>query len=399
MTDSQRTAGLNAVIERLRSFVSAREWQQFHDPKNLAMAIASEAGELLSEFRWVEGHDADHHARSPVHRPNVENEVADVAIALLLFCDRAGIDLLSAIDRKLSINEENYPASASLGKAERPVVGGGDSPSRVMAVDWSGERGGGAKTTWLAEIFEGQVIRLENGRTRDQLADELIRATRRHPDTIVGLDFAFSFPEWFVRQLGASNHAALCHLVSLNGEKWLHECQSPFWGRPGVRNPKSGEEFRKTELGVGRLVGGQSKSVFQIAGAGTVGTGSISGMPVLAKLRDAGLAIWPFDEAVLPAVVEIYPRLLTGPVKKSNGAERARYLGVNYPNLNDGFRVQAGSSEDAFDALVSALVMWQSIAELPPIGRGSSAAAAIEGEIWAPSAVVAGAANATPNPQ
>ena len=397
MMIGQEDARLQAVVERLRSFVAARKWWKFHDPKNLAMAIASEAGELLSELRWVDGHDADRHVSSTEHRPNIENEVADVAIALLLFCDRTGIDLLSAIDRKITINEFNYPARASRGEAERPVTTGVARPSRVIAVDWSGEASGGAKTTWLAEVCNGQVIRLENGRTREQVADELIRIVHNYPDTVIGLDFAFSFPEWFVRHIGAADHTALWQAVGERGEKWLADCESPFWGRPGRKNPRAAEEFRSTERGVGRLVGGQSKSVFQIGGAGTVGTGSIRGMPVLLKLRGAGIAIWPFDKPVLPVVVEIYPRLLTGPVKKSHPTERDRYLYANFPDLSATFRDQGMNSEDAFDALVSALVMWRSIDELPPNGQGSNSAATIEGEIWAPNAVSISARNTAPS--
>ena len=388
MTIGQADARLQAVIERLRAFVAAREWKKFHDPKNLAMGIASEAGELLSELRWVDGHNADRHVGSTEHRPKIENEVADVAIALLLFCDRTGIDLLSAIDRKITINEFNYPAPTSRGRAERPVTTGVARPSRVIAVDWSGEVSGGAKATWLAEVCDGHVIRLENGRTRNQVANELIRIVHEHPETVVGLDFAFSFPAWFVRHLGGADHTALWQAVGERGEKWLADCESPFWGRPGIKNPRAGEGFRSTEKGVGRLVGAHSKSVFQIGGAGTVGTGSIRGMPILLKLRDAGFAIWPFDKPVLPVVVEIYPRLLTGPVKKSDPIERDRYLSANFPELSATLRVQSINSEDAFDAIVSALVMWRSIDELPPNGQGSNSAAIIEGEIWVPSSVL-----------
>lgn len=376
MTIMQSDAKLQRVVERLRSFVDAREWKKFHDPKNLAMAIASEAGELLSELRWVEGSSADQHVGSAEHRPKIENEVADVAIALLLFCDRAGIDLLSAIDRKISINELNYPARASRGHAERPVATAVARPGRVIAVDWSGDAKGGAKTTWIAEVCDGQVIRLENGRTRNQVADELIRIVHEYPDTVVGLDFAFSFPEWFVRHLGAAVHVTLWRWVSDHGETWLADCDSPFWGRPGIRNPKITEEFRHTDKGVGRLLGGQPKSVFQIGGAGTVGTGSIRGMPILLRLRDAGFAIWPFDKPVLPVVVEIYPRLLTGPVRKSNEEERQRYLSLNFADLGSGFRERAIGSEDAFDHLsqecgevarvVPGLDMDKQHKELPP---------------------------------
>jgi dCTP diphosphatase len=118
-SSSDRLAELQA---RLRHFTAERDWSQFHDSKNLAMAIASEAGELLAELRWVNGADADAHVRADEHRTAVEHETADVAIALLLFCDRAGIDLLGAIENKIELNRQRYPVESSKGKSERTAL-------------------------------------------------------------------------------------------------------------------------------------------------------------------------------------------------------------------------------------------------------------------------------------
>jgi dCTP diphosphatase len=109
MTATNGSDRLAALIERLRRFAAARDWEQFHDPKNLAMAIASESGELLSELRWVSNDQADAHTRTTENRDRIESEVADIAILLLLFCERTGIDLLSAISRKIHLNEARYP--------------------------------------------------------------------------------------------------------------------------------------------------------------------------------------------------------------------------------------------------------------------------------------------------
>jgi dCTP diphosphatase len=103
---------LTAVHERIRAFVREREWEPFHDPKNLAMAIASEAGELCAELRWVASEDADAFAQRADVRPRIEDEVADVAITLLMFVDRAGIDLPRAIDAKMEKNRAKYPGPA-----------------------------------------------------------------------------------------------------------------------------------------------------------------------------------------------------------------------------------------------------------------------------------------------
>jgi NTP pyrophosphatase (non-canonical NTP hydrolase) len=115
MTDIER------IVSRLRAFTAERDWGTFHDPKNLAMLLASEAGELTALLRWVGNAEADAFVRSDEHRAEVEAEVADVAIALLLFCDRAGIDLLPAVEAKIARNAEKYPVERSRGHAGRPV--------------------------------------------------------------------------------------------------------------------------------------------------------------------------------------------------------------------------------------------------------------------------------------
>lgn len=114
------TDRLEQLRERLRRFTEERDWAQFHNPKNLAMAVVSEAGELAAELRWVEGAQSDDFVRTSPGRERVAHEVADVAIALLLFCDRSGIDLLDAVEAKIEVNGGRYPVEASRGRSERP---------------------------------------------------------------------------------------------------------------------------------------------------------------------------------------------------------------------------------------------------------------------------------------
>ncbi len=111
---------LESLTGALRQFVAERDWQQFHDPKNLAMLVASEAGELVAEYRWVRGEDADRHSAEPRARARIAAEVADVGIALLLLCDRIGLDLREAVAAKLAANAERYPIETSRGRPERP---------------------------------------------------------------------------------------------------------------------------------------------------------------------------------------------------------------------------------------------------------------------------------------
>jgi NTP pyrophosphatase (non-canonical NTP hydrolase) len=389
VTDAPNVDRLSALQDRLRQFVAERDWQQFHDPKNLAMAIASEAGELLSELRWVTSEKADEIVREPERRERIEREVGDVAIALLLLCDRVGIDLLSAVDRKIALNAVSYPAQLSRGRADRPS---GDSPfeavvtpfARVIAVDWSGVAAGGHETIWLAEVVDGVLMSLENGRSRDELTDRLIEIARVESNIVVGLDFAFAFPQWFSKERGLTSIGALWELVSNQGEAWLRDCEAPFWGRPGRKKPPLVAEYRQTELDVGRNAGGQAKSVFHVGGAGAVGTGSLRGMPHLARLQREGFSIWPFDKPRRPLVVEIYPLLLTGAVVKSSLEARESYLEGRFPTIADELRRTAASSEDAFDAAVSALVMSEHAVELASLQSNSDPMATLEGRIWAP---------------
>jgi len=107
-------------LGELRAFLAEREWEQFHDPKNLAMAVASEAGELLAEYRWVSNDEADAYSKKEEHRGCIAAEAADVGIALLLFCDRIGLDLIDAIREKTTLNRRNYPVEQSRGRWRRP---------------------------------------------------------------------------------------------------------------------------------------------------------------------------------------------------------------------------------------------------------------------------------------
>lgn len=100
---------LQNLIARLRRFTGEREWSRHHDPKNLAMLVASEAGELLHLFRWVKNEDADAFARRPESRPDIEAELADVAIGVLLLADRIGADLAAIVESKIARNAEKYP--------------------------------------------------------------------------------------------------------------------------------------------------------------------------------------------------------------------------------------------------------------------------------------------------
>jgi hypothetical protein len=196
-------------------------------------------------------------------------------------------------------------------------------PIRVLAIDWSGAKERAGQKIWLAEAAAGTLSRVENGRDRHGILDHLLDESRRSGRLIVGLDFAFSLPSWFLAQRQVVDGPGLWTQVTSSAEEWLAACPPPFWGRPRKPCPRDSCQFRRTEQDVGVTAGIRPKSVFQIGGAGAVGTESLRGMPILLRLRDAGFAVWPFDDVHLPLVVEIYPRLLTRAVNKSRRDSRA----------------------------------------------------------------------------
>jgi NTP pyrophosphatase (non-canonical NTP hydrolase) len=108
---------LDALRERLRAFARARDWEQFHSPKNLTMALIVEAAELVEHFQWLT--EAQSRALAPATRAEVEHELADVFIYLVRLADLLGVDLLAAAARKIELNEKKYPADAVRGSAEK----------------------------------------------------------------------------------------------------------------------------------------------------------------------------------------------------------------------------------------------------------------------------------------
>jgi hypothetical protein len=272
---------------------------------------------------------------------------------------------------------------------------------RIIAIDWSGRRGRDqARVIWLGEVVGGQLVRLESGRTRTEIVDLLIAEASRDPSLIVGLDFAFSVPAWYLHDRWLAPPALWAKLRSealtpamrrLGLARWLNEPEFPFWTtRESHALLAPGMEFRRTENEVRRR-GIQPKSVFQLVGAGQVGRGSLYGMQALDWLAASGFRIWPFDPPGFPLVVEIFPRLLTGPVRRNSEGERNRYL-ARVPMASE-LRERAVRSEDAFDAAVSALVMGRAVGEF--VALSAEPDYGLEGKIWQPSVPVnLGAADA-----
>ena len=103
--------------DRLRVFAADRNWDQFHNPKNLAMALIAEAGELVEPFQWLTEEQSKHLATKQLL--HVQEEVADVFIYLVRLADKLGIDLIESANKKIDLNNERYPVSEAYGNAEK----------------------------------------------------------------------------------------------------------------------------------------------------------------------------------------------------------------------------------------------------------------------------------------
>ena len=113
----KRIDNLKTLRARLAQFAAERDWEQFHNPKNLAMALAGEAGELLEHFQWL---TFEQSAQLPPEvRAEVGLEIADVLLFLVRLADRLSIDPLRAAEKKLEINARKYPVEKARGKATK----------------------------------------------------------------------------------------------------------------------------------------------------------------------------------------------------------------------------------------------------------------------------------------
>ena len=102
---------INTLKAEIRAFADARNWEQFHTPKNLSMAVAGEAGELVAEFQWLTADESRRSSLSSEKLSAIELEIADVAIYLIRLADVLQIDVASVVRKKLAINESRFKLS------------------------------------------------------------------------------------------------------------------------------------------------------------------------------------------------------------------------------------------------------------------------------------------------
>ncbi|MBL4576598.1 MAG: nucleotide pyrophosphohydrolase [Opitutaceae bacterium] len=110
---------LGDLKRRVLAFAQEREWEQFHSPKNLSMALAAEAAELMEHFLWTESEQSREIFADEKKRVMIEEELADVVIYALEFANQTKIDLAAAIEAKLVINARKYPVEKARGRSDK----------------------------------------------------------------------------------------------------------------------------------------------------------------------------------------------------------------------------------------------------------------------------------------
>jgi NTP pyrophosphatase (non-canonical NTP hydrolase) len=114
---AEAAAGFALLRDALRGFAAERDWDQFHTPKNLAMALSVEAAELLEHFQWLTAEQSQTLDRTTLAR--VREEMADVLLYLVRLADRLDIDLLAAARDKMTLNAERYPLDKARGNSRK----------------------------------------------------------------------------------------------------------------------------------------------------------------------------------------------------------------------------------------------------------------------------------------
>jgi dCTP diphosphatase len=117
LTDSATT--IAELKTRLLAFVHERDWEQFHTPKNLSMALAAETGELMEHFLWATPEQSRAIANEPAKRSKIADELADVVIYALEFANITGLDVAAAIEAKMAANAKKYPVEKARGRSDK----------------------------------------------------------------------------------------------------------------------------------------------------------------------------------------------------------------------------------------------------------------------------------------
>ncbi|HVU33059.1 MAG TPA: nucleotide pyrophosphohydrolase [Opitutaceae bacterium] len=110
---------IEQIKQHVLAFAREREWEQFHSPKNLSMALAAESGELMEHFLWCTPEQSQAVVADPAKRGKIADELADVVIYALEFANATGLDVAASIEAKMRANAQKYPVEKARGRADK----------------------------------------------------------------------------------------------------------------------------------------------------------------------------------------------------------------------------------------------------------------------------------------
>lgn len=110
---------LQEIKDRALAFTKERDWEQFHSPKNLSMAISAEAAELMEHFLWQTPEQSREDAQNPKLRSKIEEELSDIFLFAIQFANMTNIDISAAIETKMKRNAEKYPVDKARGRSDK----------------------------------------------------------------------------------------------------------------------------------------------------------------------------------------------------------------------------------------------------------------------------------------
>ena len=116
---NDQSTHIQEIKDRVLAFARERDWEQFHSPKNLSMAISAEAAELMEHFLWQEPEGSREQMRAERLRSKVEEELADIFIFAIEFANVTGIDIAAIIESKMQVNAQKYPVAKAKGRSEK----------------------------------------------------------------------------------------------------------------------------------------------------------------------------------------------------------------------------------------------------------------------------------------
>lgn len=270
----------------------------------------------------------------------------------------------------------------------------------VIGVKWSGaaKSRDAARAIKIAVIVD-DVARIEEGHDREAATAFIDALGDNSERALVGMDFGFGLPQWYMESEGYESAldvwAELAGMETFYGRdtQWPRAFLGyPYWG-PQIRRkpaiPHARGWYRGTERTVRETTGVLGYSVFQLSGAGSVGSQSVRGVGRLLELRELGWAVWPFDPPDAHTIVEVFPKayrsLVTGQELRSDPtAQRDALISAMDRDLHMEPDLLRVLEEDyaATDAMLAAWLLWRNDPDLPDLT--DDPVAMVEGQIWLP---------------